>query len=270
MKKYKFVLMTLLFSVGLVSCSDDDSNGTTEETARLSVELTDAPGDYEEVWVEVEDVMIKREANENEEEDWESLDNVRTGTYDLLTLTGGKTQLLADTEIPAGYLSQMRLILGDNNTIVVNGVSQTLKTPSGQTSGLKLQVNKELEADIEYKFILDFDVDKSVVKAGESGNFNLHPVLRLSAVAETGSISGSVHPTDVQALVVAENANASVSAFTDEEGNFKLNGLPAGTYKLTVTPDAESTYLFKVVNNVKVEVGNVTELEDTIYLPEVE
>lgn len=268
MKKHKFVLMTFLISLGLVSCSDDDSNGEGDNTARISVELTDAPGDYEEVWVEVEDVMIKREATENEEEGWESLENVRTGTYDLLTLTGGNTELLADTEIPAGYLSQMRLVLGDNNRIVVNGISQTLDTPSGQTAGLKLQVDKELEADIEYNFILDFDVDQSIVKAGETGNFNLHPVLRISAVAESGSIFGSVHPTDVSALVVAENGGATVSAYTNEDGDFKLNGLPAGTYKITVTPDAESDYIFTVVNNVKVEVGTITELQDVIYLPE--
>lgn len=268
MRKYRFILMAFLISVGFTACSDDDSGNVAEEMARISVELTDAPGDYEEVWVEVEDVMIKRENSESEEEGWESLEGVRTGTYDLLTLTGGETQLLADSEIPAGYLSQMRLVLGDNNSIVVDGTSLTLKVPSGQTSGLKLQVNKELEADIEYNFILDFDVDKSVVKAGESGNYNLHPVLRLSAIAETGSIVGSVHPTEFRSLVVAQNGDISVSAFTNDEGDFKLNGLPEGSYRLTVTPDEESGNTTTVVNNVKVIAGSVTELEDVIFLEE--
>lgn len=267
MKKYT-ILMSFFISLGFIGCSEDESAGNAEETARLTVELTDAPGDYEEVLVEVEDVMINREASGDEEGGWVSLDDVRTGTYDLLTLTGGKTQLLADAEIPAGYLDQIRLVLGDNNSIVVDGVAYDLKTPSAQQSGLKLQVDQELEGGIEYNFILDFDVDESVVKAGESGNYNLHPVLRLSAIAETGSISGTVHPTDVTALVVAENGEAKVSAYTNEEGEFKLNGLPGGTYKVTVTPDEESAYNIAIVNNVEVEVGSVTELQEVIYLPE--
>lgn len=265
MRKYHVVLFAFLTSVGLMSCSSDDSANNSPETARISVELTDAPGDYEEVLVEVEDVLIKRESNGNEEEGWESLGNIRTGVYDLLTLTAGNTQLLADSEIPAGYLHQMRLVLGDNNNIVLDGSSYTLKTPSAQQSGLKLMVNKELQADTEYNFIIDFDVDKSVVKAGGSGNYNLHPVLRLSAVAETGSISGSVHPTTHQALIVAEKGDTSVSAYTNSEGEFKLNGLPAGTYRVTVTPDEASGLSPLVKNNVEVQVENTTDL-DVLFL----
>ncbi len=268
MKKYSIAFMSFFLSLLVVGCSEDDDSGNNDETSRITVELTDAPGDYEEVWVEVEDVMIKRETSGDGEEAWISLDGVRTGTYNLLTLTGGETELLADTEIPSGYLSEMRLVLGENNTVMVDGVSYDLQTPSAQQSGLKLQVDKELETDIEYNFIMDFDVDQSVVKAGESGNYNLHPVLRLSAVAETGSIMGTIHPTNVTSLVVAENGTSTVSAYTNGDGEFKLNGLPAGTYKLTVTPDVDSSYNLSVVNNVQVQVGSITELPDVIFLPE--
>lgn len=267
MKKYKLVLMTFLISVGMVGCSEDDVN-KEEGMAHISVELTDAPGEYEEVWVEIVDVMVKRMETANEEEGWESLPEVRTGTVDLLTLTGGETELLADTEIPAGNLNQMRLVLGENNRIVVDGVSYTLTTPSAQKSGLKMQVDRELVTDIEYKFILDFDVDKSIVKAGNSGNYNLHPVLRLSAEAESGSISGTVHPNEQRSLVVAEDGETSVSAFTDKDGHFKLNGLPEGTYRITVTPDEESRRTSVVVNNVDVVVGQTTVLEDVLFLPQ--
>lgn len=265
MKKYNAIFAFFLAMITLTSCSNDDSESTTPGTARVSVELTDAPGEYDEVWVEVEDILIKREATGNEEEGWESIGDVRTGTVDLLTLTGGNTALLADVELPAGYLDQLRLVLGDNNNIVVDGVSYTLRTPSAQQSGLKLQVRQELEADTEYNFILDFDVDKSVVKAGATGNYNLHPVMRLSAEAVTGSIVGSVHPTTYQALVVAKNGETEVSAYTNAEGDFKLVGLPAGTYRVTVTPDPDSGLPQVVRSNVEVAVANSTDL-DVIYL----
>ncbi|HEY9559994.1 MAG TPA: hypothetical protein VIR29_04290, partial [Anseongella sp.] len=50
----------LLLAAGLISsCTseDDISNGQSG----FQVRLTDAPGDYEAVWIEVEDVLIKRE-----------------------------------------------------------------------------------------------------------------------------------------------------------------------------------------------------------------
>lgn len=265
MKKHNAIFALCLALITFTSCSNDDSETATPQTARLSVELTDAPGDYDEVWVEVEDVLIKREATANEEEGWESLGNVHTGVYDLLTLTGGNTQLLADVELPAGYLDQLRLVLGDNNNVVVNETSYTLRTPSAQQSGLKLQVNQELEPDTEYNFILDFDVDKSVVKTGAGGNYNLHPVMRLSAQAVTGSVVGSVHPTTHQALVKAQKGDTEVSAYTNDEGEFKLVGLPAGTYRITVTPDPASGFEEVVRNNVEVTVANSRDL-DVIYL----
>ena len=60
MKKYHLFLFFSALLTGLVSCSSDDNSGGTEEgTAKVAVRLTDAPGDYKHVYVEVEDVMIK-------------------------------------------------------------------------------------------------------------------------------------------------------------------------------------------------------------------
>ena len=266
MKKYKLILMAVLFSAGLVSCSDDDDsvdqgNG---ENAQVRFELTDAPGDYEEVNVEVVDVLVQTEtsidADGADEEGWISVGDVNGGVINLLDLTGGVTHLLAETQLPAGKLNQLRLVLGGENSVVVDGTEYTLQTPSAQQSGLKLQVNETLEADTQYTFLLDFDVDKSVVKEGNTGNYSLKPVIRVST-QEAGSIIGSVHPTTHQALVVATNGTVTVSAYTDAEGKFKLSGLPAGTYMVTVTPDVELGLTASVINNVAVAAGTETDLE---------
>ncbi len=266
MKKYQLFLLTLLFAGGFIACSsDDDSVDESVGTARVSVELTDAPGNYDEVWVEIVDVMVQLETESElagvDEEGWISLGNIKTGTYDLLTLTGGMTELLADSEIPAGNLQQMRLVLGSGNEIVVDGVSYTLKTPSADQSGLKLNVNEELEAGQHYNFILDFDVAQSVVKTGDTGNYNLKPVIRVSAEENSGTIVGSVHPTSETVLVTAQNSTTTVSAYSGAEGKFQLHGLPEGTYKVTITPGEESGFPEQVINDVKVEVGNTTDLE---------
>jgi len=266
MKKYKMILMAVLFSTGLVSCSSDDDSGDSGngDTANVRFELTDAPGDYDEVNVEVVDVLIHSDALANaedaDEEGWVSVGEVNDGVINLLDLTGGVTHLLADTELAAGKLNQIRLVLGGANSVVVNGTSFTLQTPSAQQSGLKLQVNEDLEAGTDYIFLLDFDVEQSVVKAGESGNYILKPVIRVST-QEAGSIIGSIHPTTHQALVVATNGTSTVSAYTDTDGKFQLHGLSAGTYMVTVTPDVASGLSASVVNNVAVSSGAETDLE---------
>lgn len=245
-----------------VSCSDNDDQN--EETAKVIVRMTDAPGDYDAVLVDVQDVMIKADASTGEEEGWTSLGNIQTGVYDLLELTGGVTQLLAEADVPAGYYSQIRLVLGNNNTVVYRGETQALSTPSAQQSGLKLQLNQELEAGETYEFLLDFDVDQSIVTAGSAGGFILKPVIRMSA-NEAGMIRGEVHPTNVQSVVRATNATTTISAYTDENGAFVLNGVPAGTYKITVTPEGTSGLAPLVRNDVQVAAGATVDLE-TLFL----
>ncbi len=263
--KLKSLLLAAVIAFGFTSCSDDDTDNIEEGNAQLTVRMTDAPGDYEKVWVDVQDVMIKTEAAVGEEEaEWESLSNVEADRYDLLLLTGGVSQLLADVEIPAGYLDQIRLVLGPDNAVVIDGEEIPMATPSAQQSGLKLNVQQELEAGESYEYLLDFNVDESVVETGNAG-YILKPVIRMSAMANTGSIVGEVHPNETRSLVKAQNATHIISAYTDENGNFALHGVPAGTYQVTITPDAETGLETIPVDNVEVVQGEANDLE-TIYL----
>ncbi|CAM4070008.1 DUF4382 domain-containing protein [Gillisia hiemivivida] len=261
MKKFTGFLMAILAVTVLYSCSNDDSNGG-DDSARVKVRMTDAPGDYKSVFVNVTDVMIKSDASASEEEAWVSLTGVQTGMYDLLTLTGGVTQLLADAEVEAGYLSEIRLVLGDDNYLILNDESrQELSTPSAQQSGLKIKVDQELEAGQEYEFLLDFDVDKSIVSAGNSGGFILKPVIRATATAETGTIIGEVHPTNFQSEITAQSATTTISAYTNANGEFALNGVPAGIYKVTIKPSLLSGFQVKTINNIEVTTNGTIDLE---------
>ncbi len=279
MKKYNLFLMLFVFAATLISCSDDENDSMDNEgTAQVAVKLTDAPGDYDEVWVEVVDVMVKMEAEATaetgtettetgDEEGWVSLGITEAKEINLLELTGGVTELLAETELPAGYLQEMRLVLGDNNSIIVDGQELVLDTPSAQQSGLKVKVDQELQADTYYTFILDFDVDKSVVSQG-NGGYSLKPVLRLSVDETSGSIAGIVTPSTEPVLIEAQSSAGTVSAYTNAEGKFQLHGLEPGTYVLTATPEEGLGLEEAVVNNIVVEQGVVTELEEPIILEE--
>jgi len=260
MKSLKlFKLITLIAFVTLIGCSDDDS--PTEGTSRISIKLVDEPGDFDNVFVEVIDVMVKINDNSDDDETWESINAINTGIYDLLELTGGVNVILADDyQVPSGTLNQIRLVLGDNNSVVIDGETFPLNTPSAQQSGLKIKVNETLEPNFDYTFILDFNVDESIVIAGNSGNINLKPVIRASAEISTGTISGAVSPATVQTQITATNGDFSVSTYADANGNFLLFGLADGIYQLTITPELESGFSESIIENVEVIVGEDTDL----------
>lgn len=244
----------------LVSCNDNDDSQASG-TSKITVRMTDGPGDYDEVNVEVVDVEIK-----SPDGGWMSIGN-NPGVYNLLDLTGGVNVILADSIVPSGYLGQMRLILGENNTVVKDGVTYPLRTPSAQQSGLKLQINQTLEPDFTYNFLLDFDVQHSVVvEAGNSGNYNLHPVIRVTTEAVSGAIKGTVEPIDVPTLASVLVNGVEVTANTNEFGVFQLNGIPSGTYTVTLTPDPASGHPVLVVDNVVVVNGQITNM-GTLTLP---
>ena len=253
--KYYVVAIAALFITGsmLVSCSDDPKN------ARLEVWLTDAPGDYDEVNIDIQGVQVHSESGE-QSSGWKSL-NVNTGVYDLLQLTNGLDTLLGVIELPAGKISQIRLVLGDNNTLVIGDDVYDLATPSSQQSGLKLNVHADLIEGITYQMTLDFDAAKSVVKTGD-GTYILKPVIRTISTATSGAIDGKVTiPASSPAVWAVMGSDSIESAFADSvTGMFLLRGLPEGTYSVLFSPD--SGYVIDPINDVEVTIGNVTHLGD--------
>lgn len=243
-------LIVCFAALGLVftSCNKDE-----QETATYSVHLVDAPGDYKAVKVNVIglEVIVNGETK--------NLD-VEAGVYDLLELTGGVRALLAGGEFPAGDLSQIRLVLGDQNSLVIEGENgdeeYELQTPSAQQSGLKLNVHQTLEPGILYEFILDFNVDKSVVALGDHSGYILKPVIRTTTLAESGAISGSVTPADAQTLVTAASVTDTISAYTDEAGAYLLYAVPAGNYTVTVGENI-------TMEDVEVIIGETKDLGET-------
>lgn len=264
--------MAAVITFGLSSCSEDENNSPDAQTANLTVRMTDAPGDYDAVNIDVQDVEIHVESEnpvpgDEDGDGWVSVGGVHTGVYDLLELTGGISQLLADTEVPAGYVSQMRLVLGSDNTVVIDGESKPLNTPSAQQSGLKLELNQEFVAGENYSYLLDFNVDESIVTTG-NGAYILKPIIRVSAEAGASVVVGKVLPPEdftgdsLQSLVkiTSTDGNITISAYTDADGNFSLNGVPAGTYNLEVIPDADFGINVYTIDEVTVEANSTKDL----------
>src|SRR3982751_1069155 len=100
-------VMYLLFSLLVISSSffvGCKKNSNSQDNAHLKLYLTDDPGDYEAVIIDVKDVQIN--VTGDGDDGWQSLPGVIPGSYNLLDLVDDKDTLLADALIPSGKLHQ--------------------------------------------------------------------------------------------------------------------------------------------------------------------
>jgi hypothetical protein len=254
MKKTILMLSVIVMAVTFNSCNSDSSGSNSYP---YKVRLTDAPGPYTEVNVDIQNVEVTGENGAT------VLLNTTAGIYNLLDFTNGVNTLLATSVLTDAKVKQVRLILGSQNTIVLNGVTYPLSTPSAEQSGLKLLVNQTLVADIDNTILIDFDANTSVVETG-SGTFKLKPVLRTVVTAVTGNITGSITPTGTLAMVSATStSNLVYTSNVDATGNFKIVGLPSGIYTFTITP--ASPLLPVTILNVTVVAGANTNVGTLVF-----
>lgn len=239
--------ISLLSILLLFSCNKDE-----KEIARLNVRLMDNPGQYDNVFIDVQGIKIHSNSG-----GWHSPSNFNAGIYDLLEFNNGMDTLLCSLDLPAGKVSQIRLILGDNNSVVVDGNTSPLETPSAQQSGLKLNLHQDLHANESYTIWLDFDVAKSVVYTGNS-SFILKPTIRAFSNLTDGKLKGVVEPMATQPVVYAIQGTDTLSAIPNNDGSFMFCGL-GGTYDVAVVP-TDSTYQTEQINGVQVTYGAINDL----------
>jgi len=239
-------LFAAILMIVAASCQD-------EEKAKLVVRLTDSPGDYDAVNIDIQGIEVHSEGG------WRTLPNVNTGMYNLMDLTNGTETVLTSTEYPAGKISQIRLLLGPDNSISVGGQNQSLETPSAQQSGLKLLLNEELTAGITYAILLDFDAARSIVKTG-SEKYILKPVIKVVSEAQDGAIQGEVIPEELNIAVFAISGLDTLGSSYVPSGKseFFIGGLPSGNYTVSFDPGELSGYQKFSKENVSVTIGEVT------------
>lgn len=223
MKKITHLLFASLLVIGIASCAKQ------KDTSHLSVQMTDATANYDAVNIDLQGVEVISDTQ------GAVTLSATAGTYNLLDFSNGVTKLIATGDLNAGTVSQIRLILGANNTVTIGGVDHPLSTPSASQSGLKLQIHQTFVAGVSYSILLDFDANQSIVTLGD-GAYQLKPVIRTIDTAVSGSITGSVTPVGTIATVSAVSNGITYSSVTNASGAFLVEGLPAGTYTITITP----------------------------------
>ena len=267
--KTRLPLVAALAAATVVLGCGGGSDAPSGGTGTVRVSLTDAPAcGYDEVNVTVSKVRIHRSEGATQDDgSWSEIDVAPSRRIDLLALQNGVVESLGDVRLEAGRYSQIRLVLEPNgagapaNSIVLTGdpgkAEIPLRTPSAQQSGLKLVHGFEVAAGETMDLVLDFDACRSVVKAGNSGNYNLKPVISVIPIAAAGklAIDGSI-ADGADAVVTAQGNDAHgypvvLRATTaGPGGEFTLSPLPAaesGVYTLVVAKPGRATTVVKGV-----------------------
>lgn len=208
-------------------------------TATINVRLVDGPiSGYSHIYLDIQKVEIGGEGG------WITLGEPKQ-VFDLLSLTGGVSATLVNGKtIPAGHYTQMRLVLGSDNTIVLDGETETvaeLTVPSGMQSGVKLLANFDVLPGTTRDVVIDFVAAHSVqvVQTGASAKYILRPTIHVvTDFLATGSISGKLVDgggaplpgAEVTAQVLDGAGVPAVvrQAITGTDGSYTLDLLPAG------------------------------------------
>lgn len=260
--KFRHILSGLVYAVLAACICSSCTKGIG--SSRLTLYLTDAPADYDAVNIEILRIEIKT-TDDFGDETWQVFPFGNPGIYNLLEFRNGIDTLLASAELPPGRLSQLRLILGTNNSIVVdsNTLDLPLSAPSAQQSGLKINIHTDLKDGGEYKLWIDFDAARSILQTG-TGEYKLKPVLRGFTETESSSIKGNVQPQDAAATIYAISGTDTLAAIPDAQtGDYLIRGMPQRAWKLIA--DANNGYIDQTINGINTIIGQTTTV-DTIKL----
>ena len=242
----------------LAACGGGGGGGSEPSgggTGALRLALTDAPAcGYDAVNVTIERVRVHQSSSAGDNDaGWSDLVIAPRQRVNLLGLTNGVLEELGQMPLPAGRYTQMRLVLAPNNgnapfanSVVPTGGSEVaLTTPSAQQSGLKLNVGIDVGANQIADVVLDFDACKSIVPRGNSGQYNLKPVIAvIPRITDVGRIEGFVHTSIAAAAQVSvQSAGTPVKATPADPvtGKYVLYPVPVGSYTLVLTHPLRAT-----------------------------
>jgi hypothetical protein len=274
--------------LALASCSD--GSGPSGDS-RLSLLLTDAPGDVLAAVVTIEEIYLQGEDGKVVLRD----DPVTT---DLLTLANDTYLLVDDAPVPAGLYGQLRFVIsGGYLEVEEEGgsafyasspdydglppgaeVAGELRMPSFDQSGLKATVPEGLlEFDGDDRILLvDFDVAESFGHlAGNSGAWVMHPVVKATDVTFAASITAELRLGDgvtlpqvngqdvtlAQARAVLEDSNGNQHpldlADPELDGTFSATWgfLFPGDYEVSFLPPDGITFTTDPVSPVAVSLA---------------
>ena len=271
------LMMFIATTMAMTSCKKSDSAQIPAGKQNLSLYLTDGPGFFDQVFVDIKSIQVlvdtTKDTRKNDTCNWDRLGayigstfgnrkdsglvwtnlNINAGVYDILNLRNGVDTLLASTEIPKGAIRLIRIEIGSNNSVVKDSVTYPLywhdNLPKYILIKLKGHESEEYMPN-KLRLWLDFDVNRSIIVLNNN-KFYLKPVFHFFIEKTTASVSGKVKPMDAKAVLTLFNGTDTAYALPNRNGEFKMRGLKNGTYSLYI--NASNNYKDTTINNIVVQ-----------------
>jgi len=218
------LLASCLFALalGMVGCGGEN---------KVTIKLTDAPGDFKRAVVTISEVELLGEGENNRV----ILLN-QPKTTDLITLANDTADLVKDATVPAGTYKELRFVItgafieveeADGSTKVYASapdyaglpegtqVAGELQLPSYGESGLKVKIAEPVTVEGEQKVILvDFDVAQSFGRqAGGSGRWVMSPVIKAADITFSGTVTVTLVAGEGVSLPQKDGQQLTLGAF---------------------------------------------------------
>lgn len=263
--KKAFLLFSLFFSVLLltiISCQKDIVVNPDEATlpagkSQLQVMMTDDPSTiFDSIFIDIKRVEVKVKDSTGAER-WDTL-TIRAGVYNILRFRNGLDTLLASGYIPNGEIKKIRVTLGTNNYVMLNGVKIPLNLNSSDAV-ITIDVNGNVDriGNRRFKIWLDFDGHGSI--RFHNGRLELKLRLNHFCHSNSGEIEGEIKPSGaLPATVTAIAGTDTLIAIPDNDGEFKIRGIKSNTATIIIKPS--NGYKDSTINNIQIRRGDDTDL----------
>ena len=293
MKHYSNLIFTtsLVFILIVIysSCRKEASSSSSvpQGQQRVSIRLSDNGVKFDAVNVDIQSVAVQvipdscinkyhddedHDGNNDHDHDsasrcasWDTL-SINPGVYNLLDLANGVDTILASGLTVSGKITKIRLILGDNNSVVIDSVQYPLTLWNNihtVTIALRGEDVDQITTN-DLQFWLDFDCGRSIVRLRDN-QFVLRPYLRVWLPAHTAAVKGYVVPDSAESVVAAIfNGDTLVAIPRHRDGFFKIRGITSTTTDVFINATANN-YQDTTITGVQLKVGKETDL-GTIHL----
>jgi hypothetical protein len=257
-KLMRFTAVTFLVaSIIFFSCQKEAGNSNISDVNKphaVTVYLTDHQTPvFDSVFIDLQKLEIKLEDDTLPNDGWVSL-NIRTGVYNILRFRNGLDTLFAVGTLPNAKIKKIRLTLGTQNSVMKDNQTFPLRIKDEDRQVVANIDNSNFDiSNGQLSFSIDFDAGNSIqVDNSGSGNnngFRLKSHIKIFGKNNSGRIEGKVLPRAADAIVKAVIGSDTATAIPDDsDGEFKIVGLNAGTYKVII--DGQNGYNDTTINNV--------------------
>lgn len=283
-------LTVLFFACQKNVITPEDETATSE---KIALYLTDDPCQFDSVFIDIKYIELKidtslygRQNRFNDNDDnhyphewdwdfchyedhhhfdhngiWDTL-KISPGLYNILALRNGNNVIFGTGKIPVGKILKMRLTLGSRSYVVVSEKKYSLSLTHSYDNYAYVRIHGS-DQDRKFKpgqttMWLDFNICKSIKLVHH--DYYLMPFIRVFSMSGTGRLEGKVLPHAAQPFVVVWNKTDTASALPEWDGQFKIQGLTAGSY--SVIYEGSFGYKDTTISNVQVTQGQMAKLPD--------